>query len=741
MHDLSNQIYERIQRQIKIVVQKLTEQSAPESLSADISCALDNLNKLNNQIQAELEKLKEFSEWKRFTIAFYGETNAGKSTLIEALRLLLKEPSKQESQRKFKELQRQSGLTQASFDEVRRVIRDSETAISTVEDELNLLRKKFAESRNQAEMEVQRLIDLVQEIKEKHTWWNKILAWFSKMPEEKQLFEAQGRLNDSIREQEKEENGCESRLKALTDQRQEAVREKARLDGEVSRLAEFADGQIIGDGRSDFTRRNTVFDFDLNGRQFSLIDVPGIEGDEGVVSKPIEEAVRKAHAVFYVTRTARPPQTHDGEKNKKGTLEKIKAHLGAQTEVWSIYNHPVNNPRQLTSPLLNEDGSNSLLAMDEKLRAELKEQYCGSMVISARPAYLALTECVVPGGRENAERQKFLEKFGDSQTVLRLSGLADFVSRLQNTIIDDYKGKIYRSNLNKAYKALEKSLTELSQLQIRFIKAEKEFTNEIDNAESQIKTALEEFVGSLDAENSRIRIRFQDKVRDQVYSEIENDIGNNDFKQILEAAMEREAKGISGVIKQRIEQEADAFVERVKNIIKRSDHHLKNIVAMQSAGLDLKGDFKIDINIDNGLKLGGMLASGVGAALGVAFLFSNPAGWTLAFIGGILGLLGSFVGLVKAVWGWFDSDYKKSQQRKATDAALRKIGDSIDIEIKKVIKQIRREIKNEIQKMQSELEVPIIQCRAISNSLKRANKELSDIARNIKPKLERKHHV
>ncbi|MDM3722712.1 hypothetical protein O9422_18440, partial [Proteus mirabilis] len=84
----------------------------------------------------------------------------------------------------------------------------------------------------------------------------------------------------------------------------------------------------------------------------SLIDVPGIEGDETIVSTPIEEAVRKAHAVFYVTRTARPPQTSDGENvTTKGTLEKIKRHLGAQSEVWSIYNHPANSPRQLTSPL------------------------------------------------------------------------------------------------------------------------------------------------------------------------------------------------------------------------------------------------------------------------------------------------------------------------------------------------------------------------------------------------------
>lgn len=88
-------------------------------------------------------------------------------------------------------------------------------------------------------------------------------------------------------------------------------------------------------------------------------------------------------------------------------LWKNKKHLGAQSEVWSIYNHPANSRRQLTSPLLNEDNRNSLAAMDEKLKAELKEQYCGSLVISARPAYLALTECVVPGSKDATEQRKF----------------------------------------------------------------------------------------------------------------------------------------------------------------------------------------------------------------------------------------------------------------------------------------------------------------------------------------------
>ncbi|GAA7858003.1 hypothetical protein HpMS178_14760 [Helicobacter pylori] len=41
---------------------------------------------------------------KNFTIAFYGETGAGKSTLIECLRLFFKEQSKINQQEQFKRL-------------------------------------------------------------------------------------------------------------------------------------------------------------------------------------------------------------------------------------------------------------------------------------------------------------------------------------------------------------------------------------------------------------------------------------------------------------------------------------------------------------------------------------------------------------------------------------------------------------------------------------------------------------
>ncbi|KHL85567.1 GTPase [Helicobacter pylori] len=66
--------------------------------------ALEVFQKLEFKSLKELESLKNNEEWENFTIAFYGETNAGKSTLIECLRLFFKERSKMDQQERFKRL-------------------------------------------------------------------------------------------------------------------------------------------------------------------------------------------------------------------------------------------------------------------------------------------------------------------------------------------------------------------------------------------------------------------------------------------------------------------------------------------------------------------------------------------------------------------------------------------------------------------------------------------------------------
>lgn len=54
----------------------------------------NQLEQINDTFKKEIEELEQNSEWDRFCISFFGETNAGKSTIIESLRIIYNEETR-----------------------------------------------------------------------------------------------------------------------------------------------------------------------------------------------------------------------------------------------------------------------------------------------------------------------------------------------------------------------------------------------------------------------------------------------------------------------------------------------------------------------------------------------------------------------------------------------------------------------------------------------------------------------
>ncbi len=61
----------------------------------ELSNIMERLRVIQARFDGELCLLEKHAEWDKFTIAFFGETNAGKSTILESLRILFKEDSRQ----------------------------------------------------------------------------------------------------------------------------------------------------------------------------------------------------------------------------------------------------------------------------------------------------------------------------------------------------------------------------------------------------------------------------------------------------------------------------------------------------------------------------------------------------------------------------------------------------------------------------------------------------------------------
>lgn len=63
--------------------------------NAHLASVKEKLGEMKSRFDGEITYLEKHAEWENFTIAFFGETNAGKSTIIESLRILFEEKKRQ----------------------------------------------------------------------------------------------------------------------------------------------------------------------------------------------------------------------------------------------------------------------------------------------------------------------------------------------------------------------------------------------------------------------------------------------------------------------------------------------------------------------------------------------------------------------------------------------------------------------------------------------------------------------
>nr|WP_259456302.1 GTPase [Helicobacter pylori] len=221
----------------------------------------------------------------------------------------------------------------------------------------------------------------------------------------------------------------------------------------LNELTSLQDGAIIGDGRSDFTLKTRSYSFQYNHQNFILLDVPGIEGSEKKVIDQISNATQKAHAIFYVTKTPNPPQK--GEERKEGTIEKIQKQLDSQTEVWAIFNKPINNPRAFKDGLIDGSEKESLKILNKEMKNILGKHYMGHQIVSAQMAFYGLSSALLLESDFYKNKQKFLEVFKEEEWLLYKCHFKQLGEFIAEELLKNSRAKIIQSNCNKALKAIE----------------------------------------------------------------------------------------------------------------------------------------------------------------------------------------------------------------------------------------------------------------------------------------------
>ncbi len=704
-------IYKEVLRETNAVLNALEAQSENVELSKAIETARNNVTPLKKQTDAILRELDKNAEWDVFTVAFYGETNAGKSTIIETLRILMGENKKQEARRKFREMREKFNIDENAADkwnQKSQEIARYEEKLQIFISQFNVLQKKQNAQEQQLTLQVDQLTT---EIKFLPFW----------MQAKAELIAVKTELNKLIIKNEKTFKEHEQQKLQIISEINSKNNEIADIVNAINELKGCQDGDIIGDGQSDFTRKTSSYEFTVNNNhKFVLLDVPGIEGKEELVREPIMQALQKAHAVFYVTRKADPPQKGDNKPGEKGTLEKIKEHLGAQTQVWTIFNKSIKSAEQLRVPqLVNKGELDSLKVLDAEMKQQLGKHYADSLIVSAYPAFIASTDHFIPGNIKGKDRSKFLAVM-KSDDILHKTGFISLTHKL-GEMLENVKMRIRKSNFNKANDVIRQLADKIQDLnKITFNPLLDKLENQAHDSILQLESAVDELDSNIESTVVSVFDKKRKKSRRYIYEKIDQDISNNNFKHCLEYCIQYEFKGIEKELSEEIKKQFETFQEEVKDIAAQFQEHVQEF--LDDALTISDTDFELEIKIDNGISVSGLITTVLGS---IALIFVS-GGWALAF--GAFSIILSFR---KAVWAFLDSDYKKAQQRKAADKNIEKIFCSIESTCTSQLKEKKHKLHSNLDNIKNKFQLPAIQAQKITSLLNDFVKRLELISQKI----------
>ncbi|GAA7356924.1 hypothetical protein [Helicobacter pylori] len=141
--------------------------------------------------------------------------------------------------------------------------------------------------------------------------------------------------------------------------------------------------------------------------------------------------------------------------------------------------------------------------------------------------------------------------------------------------------------------------------------------------------------------------------------------------------------------------------------------------------INIGSGFDSIINIDSGINKIGLFAS-IG---GLALLLAAPIVGGIALVAGIV--LG-VIGIVKSVWSFFDSDYKKSQQRKEVGKNLGKVCEKIEKDMKSQIESGKKATFGKIEHLKATLNDLVVCYERMREGLIKAGEKLWHLSHDIK---------
>lgn len=140
-------VYSFVKNMVDVIVQDLGKVQGNTKMDKEsYQKSAEILQKVQSEIDGSVIQLENNAEWDTFSIAFFGETKAGKSTLIETLRILMKEKTKLEQQEQFNNLANQLGLSEDKYLDAKEELNSIQELLYRLNDKKSEIHATFNEN-------------------------------------------------------------------------------------------------------------------------------------------------------------------------------------------------------------------------------------------------------------------------------------------------------------------------------------------------------------------------------------------------------------------------------------------------------------------------------------------------------------------------------------------------------------------------------------------------------------------
>lgn len=484
------------------------------------------------------------------------------------------------------------------------------------------------------------------------------------------------------------------------------------------------DGLIVGDGRHDFTKTYEEYHLSIAGHPFTLIDVPGIEGNESEFKDVIKTALHKAHCVFYV-------QGHN-KKPDRATAEKIKKYLGDWVKVYSIYNvrGGVSNYDEEERETLITPG---VLKTESLIQTEFKtilgDVYAGHVTLqgllamSAKASFSPKREDLIRG------QQKLLKYFdGSADKVLEFSQFKTLTTLVEQKALN-FKSEIIEANKQKLVSLAGNIAADIEQV----MESQKSY---LANLDSNLRTINREVCNnSMDSALRNITNKTRNAITSS-YGELKSRIFNlineepENINQLTEQNQQEVIENLENRIKSIVSDELKKVRDTANRKIKDLDGvNIKPIQFNQSIDLETEIDFsgaleELDIDFADVLSWTAKTATTAAAAAALGSVIPGVGTLIGAGVGAFFG------GIAHACSG----DGGKADARKSVSDAIGKATQRAKNNVKSMLAPVIRDMDIQKRQLTNSVKIELTNIEELQETLDTFDVEISEFVNELKHK-------